>query len=683
MKSGRRLSTGFLGILAVLLLTGAAVACGEDATPTARSTQAAPTTDVGAITDALRDVVRQELSGAAPAVTAEEIQQMVETAVGAIPSGLTAEQILTIVQTAVPEGSSAEEIQAMVTAAVTAAAAGQLTAEQVQEMVQAAASGQLTAEEVQSIVMAALPTPIATPRPTPTPGFSTASTERLVLVVDRDLRDSNVPWLTVGAALSIRPMNEGLIVMDRFDGTFLPNLATDWVMRPDGLAWTVKFKEDVPFQAGWGEFTAQDVVHAWVMATSEDSATSNARLLREAIEKEEDFEIVNDHELVFNFIQLQPDWPLTMSELEEDFLITSKKQFDAVGQDGMLKRPSGTGPFRQVDRKLDEFAVYERVENHWRQTPEFRELLIRQVDENATKLAMLLTEEAHIASLPRELQEEALNRGMVRMRGSVPRGTAWHFIMGGLYFVTPDKLDLSEPATDIRVREALSRAIDRQEIIDTIFAGRATLATHEVFQPSLSGWDPEWPERFEQMNGFDPARARELLAEAGYSDGDVKMEIYDFPYGGSPELNQINQAIAQYWNNIGVSTTLISVDYATIRPEFRAKEIPGKALGFPPYGRYEPHALMSLVHQSEGGFVQYEDQVLEDLFTELNETLDADARNDIQRQIGEQLLVQYAVLPLVFTFFEGMYNPDVIAEYLVPGNQTGGFTNLEYVKAAN
>ena len=673
----------FLVLIPLLLVLMIAVACGDDATPVPEATQAVPTLDVAAIQAAVREAVRAEASGAAPAVSAEQIQEMVQAAVGGISTGLTADEILTIVKSAVPEGASVEEIQALVETAVTAAAAEQLTAEEVQSMVQAAAAGQLTAEEVQSIVKAAIPptaTPLATPRPTPTPGFFTSGTQRLVLVVDRDLRDGNLPWRTVGAALSIRPMNEGLIVVDRFDGTFIPNLATKWVMRPDGKQWTISLKKDVAFQNGWGEFTARDVIHAWERVVSEDGLTSNKSLIIKAIAGEDSFTIANDHELVINFQILQPDWPVIMSELEEDFLITSKTQFDLLGTQGMEKAPAGTGPFRQTDRALDEFATYERVENHWRQTPEFRELLIRQVDENATKLAMLLTEEAHIASLPRELQEEALNRGMVRMKGSVPRGTAWHYIMGGLYSLTPDKYDPDLPVTNIKVREALSRAIDRQEIVDTIFAGRATLATHEVFQPSLAGWDPEWPERFEQLNGYDPARARELLAEAGYADG-FDLDIYDFPYGGSPELNQINQALAQYWNAIGVNTKLISVDYPTIRPDFMGKEIPGKSLGFPPYGRYEPYVLMELVHKSDGPFVQYEDAVLDGLFDDLNDTLDADKRDDLQRQIGEQLLVSYAVLPLVFTFFEGMYNPEVITEYVVPGNQTGGFTNLEYVKA--
>ena len=522
--------------------------------------------------------------------------------------------------------------------------------------------------------------PIPTPRPMPTPEFFTSSVKRLVVAVDRDLRDGNVPWRVVGSALSIRPMNEGLIVMDRFYGTFIPNLATDWVMSADGMAWTVSLQEDVPFQHGWGEFTARDVIHAWERAISEESVTSNKSLLQQAIQSTGDFEIVSDHQLVFNFLNLQPDWPVIMSELEEDFLITSKTQFDSIGTEGMEKAPAGTGPFRQLDRKLDEFALYERVENHWRQTPEFRELLIPQVEENATKLAMLLTEEAHIASLPRDLQEQALNRGLVRMQGSVPRGTAWHFILGGLYFQTPDKLDLTVPATDIRVREALNRAIDRQEIIDAIFAGRATLATHEVFQPSLAGWDPGWPDRFGDMYGYDPEKAKQLLADAGYDDG-FDLDIYDFLYGGSPELNQINAAIAQYWNAIGVNTKLISVDYPTIRPDFMGKNLHGKALGFPPYGRYEPYVLMELVHKSDGPFVQYEDAVLDGLFDELAATLDADERDDIQRRMGEQLLVQYAVLPLVFTFFEGIINPEVVAEYVVPGNQRGGFTNIEYIKA--
>ena len=72
----------------------------------------------------------------------------------------------------------------------------------------------------------------------------------------------------------------------------------------------------------------------------------------------------------------------------------------------------GTGPFEFVERKVGSHVLYKRVENHWRQTPEYKELEFRWVPEGVTRLATLLTEEVHISDVDRALQRDALAKGM-------------------------------------------------------------------------------------------------------------------------------------------------------------------------------------------------------------------------------------------------------------------------------
>jgi ABC-type transport system substrate-binding protein len=152
-------------------------------------------------------------------------------------------------------------------------------------------------------------------------------------------------------------------------------------------------------------------------------------------------------------------------------------------------------------------------------TPEFRELEIRFVREDATRLAMLLAGEAHIVELPRVLQKDALARGMKVTPSSLPSFQAV-FLLGGLYFATPDKLDSkTTPWVDRRVREALNRAVNRKEIVDSIFQGRAELLRVFGYHPTLPGWNPEWEKRFDEMYGFDPVKAKVLLNQAGYPQG--------------------------------------------------------------------------------------------------------------------------------------------------------------------
>ena len=94
---------------------------------------------------------------------------------------------------------------------------------------------------------------------------------------------------------------------------------------------------------------------------------------------------------------------------------------------------------------------------------------------------------------------------------------AWS--MGGLYLATPGSLDAQTPWADLRVRQAMNRAIDREVLNTELFNGRGEFMPVLGFHPSLAGWDSEWVKGFPEMYGYNPELARELLAEAGYPDG--------------------------------------------------------------------------------------------------------------------------------------------------------------------
>ena len=209
----------------LLLLLVLAVACAEEATPAP-----APTLDISAIKAALQEVV----GAAQPAVSAEEIGSMVETAVAGIaPSGVSAEEIQALVQAAVaaavPEGATAEEIRNMVETAVAAASTPGVTKEEVASLVskavtEAAGAQPLTKKEIEAIVMAAqlpTPTPAATPTPQPTPTpFVEPKVDRLIIATAPPLHETNIPWRSSAVLFGTRPMYESLIDTDRFTGVF-------------------------------------------------------------------------------------------------------------------------------------------------------------------------------------------------------------------------------------------------------------------------------------------------------------------------------------------------------------------------------------------------------------------------------------------------------------------------------
>ena len=95
-----------------------------------------------------------------------------------------------------------------------------------------------------------------------------------------------------------------------------------------------------------------------------------------------------------------------------DLRIVSKAQWDKEGLEGFDKRPAGTGSYRYVGRQAGLSIAYERIDNHWSgEKPDFKELEFRHGPRGGDALALLLSGEAHIADLPRELQKDAIKPG--------------------------------------------------------------------------------------------------------------------------------------------------------------------------------------------------------------------------------------------------------------------------------
>ena len=118
---------------------------------------------------------------------------------------------------------------------------------------------------------------------------------------------------------------------------------------------------------------------------------------------------------------------------------------------------------------------------------------------------------------------------------------------GGQYYMPGDpKFESNVPWTNKKVRQALNMAVNRQEILGTIFAGKGTLAYVSGWLPISEGWNPEWEKRFEQQYGYNPTRAKELLKEAGYPSG-MKLKLLAFTNPGESEGPQVADALGIYF----------------------------------------------------------------------------------------------------------------------------------------
>ena len=525
-----------------------------------------------------------------------------------------------------------------------------------------------------------------------------AKRERLRIAVAPLGWDTNFTWLqSRSGQLDKRPALEYLVGIDRRTGAYIPELAEKWERLPDAKTWTITLRKGVKFHENWGEFTARDVQHSVFLMTQPESFQTDGPIWRtlmgigkadtvEEVAKKvkAGVEIVDPHTVVFRLKQAAPELVENLSA-NADLGIESKARWDAGGKELYGQKVVGTGPFEFVERKIGSHVLYKRVENHWRKTPEFQELEFRWVSEGVTRLATLLAEEVHISDVDRVLQKDAVAKGMRVVTSGLPAMQhQWHF--GGLYFATPDKLDPKVPFVDKRVRQAMNMAINRNVIAQRLLSGRVQPHRITGYHPKLDSaiwpgiWNADWDKRFDELYGYNPARAKALLKEAGHEKG-FEFTIYLYTLPGLPEVVDIGQAIALDFQTVGLRPKLVEVDFPRVRAQYRTKAIHGALFPL----RHGLRALDTnrLVYRSKDSIVNaYENVAVDHRLEELGRVVEPAERARLLREVGDIRFNEFSDIPLFWLFAEATINPKVVAEYVFPGTVTGYYTHLEYVKLA-
>ena len=545
------------------------------------------------------------------------------------------------------------------------------------------------------------PTPTATPRPVPTatptarPMPTATPTTPAPAPID-DLRiaftvpvhETHLFWR--GAArpvnMQVRPFADPLLATDRDTGEIIPGIASSWEFNADADRWTFNLRDDVPFHSGWGNLSSKDVPHSLSFVIREDSLASDAGLWRELIGGTDadiaaNVETPNANTVIFNLSRAHLGMDVVAANIDGNLYIHSKDQWDAEGLSGYEAMPAGTGSWQFAEQQLGVFISYEATTNHWRKTPGFKTLKFFWVREAATRLAMLLTGEVDISEVDRSLYAPATSRGM-DIVGSARPAMFVHFWFGGVYSPDAPNYDPSVPYLDVRVREAVNRAVNRDEFMEVLFGTRGEVAAVEIAHSSLQGWDDRFTDTFEENYGYDPARARQLLADAGYPDG-FDTEVVLTQLSGAPEMTDGAEVLVGYLQEIGINATLREIEFSKLRQDFRDKTlhnmiIPQNAPPLPPLV-----TMRVLNYSGDSGIVHtFENPDIDSKYETAAASVDVDEITRLIREMNEIKFDQYATIPLAWLPFQLVVNPDVVGEYVFPGNITGNFTHTEYIVPA-
>ena len=551
----------------------------------------------------------------------------------------------------------------------------------------------------------------AVPEPTAMPAGATANA-RLHLAVTPIPQDTYLPWLaSTSGHLVFRPMWENLTTIDPKTGvsTIYPQLATEWEINADATQYTFHLREGVPFHFGHGEFTVDDFIFTVDQQVSDPIAGCKAPMrslmgtetMSEMVASGA-MEVIDPYTFTMNLPKAQVDvasWWFSIQQVGCGN-IRSKAQHDIEGDAMFETGPAGTGAYQFVDRQLKEYTEYEAVPyEHWRVNPEFAQLRITTAPEDLTRLAMLLTGEANMVDVPKVLHQQAIDDGMEVFESPLPT-VGLTIIPNGQYYVSevnwnPDAEPWAAPGeTGNLVREAMNRAINREQIVNELFKGRGEPMYNTIFHDSLEGWNPRWAEEFDEKYGYDPERAKQLLDEAGFPGDNgqnrFSLEVYQSSLPGLPETIEVAQTVAQSFQDIGIDAKLVEVEFARALDAFRDRHdahfilpvrqtirpINANARIYYYTGPTDPDLGIPT-----GGVIYMEHPLYDAAYEALLEETDPAERHRITQEMGDHIFDTYRSIPIVNLRATLVVNPEEVGEYKF-GSLTGVFGHLEYAKTA-
>ena len=335
-------------------------------------------------------------------------------------------------------------------------------------------------------------------------------------------------------------------------GNNTPSLAESWTASRDGLVYEFVIRRGVKFHNG-EPVTAEDVRFSF-----ERYRGASAKLLKDRVRE---VQVVDPGRVR---IHLKEPWPDFMTFYGTSATgaawIVPKSYVEKVGDDGFKKAHIGAGPYRVVSFTPGVELVMEAFEGYWRKTPHVKRLVFKSMAEETTRAAALKKGDVDISYLLSGPVAEDIKRTPgLRLVAAYPPGVFW------LDF--PEQFDPKSPWHDRRVRLAASHAIDRQALneAETLGFSRPTW--------SLLHRNLEFARVFEPV-AYDPARARQLLAEAGYPKGFDAGDFYPFP-----PFNSLGEATAGYLQAVGIRTRIRTMERATFLTEWREHRLKGVILG--------------------------------------------------------------------------------------------------------
>jgi peptide/nickel transport system substrate-binding protein len=422
-------------------------------------------------------------------------------------------------------------------------------------------------------------------------------------------------------------------------GKIVPGLATGMPERPSNLVYVFKLRNNVRFHNG-KPFTADDVLWTFDRLLGKIPGLQSTQASRfvgiiASVEK------VDPSTVRFTLKKPSPDFLVLMGGdkymgiMQKDSELADPKEY---GQSIVV----GTGPFKFKEWKKGSHLTLVRNDDYWGPPALVDQVVYRAIPEASTRMVAMRAGEIDVLLAPtlKDVRQYQNDRNFKVL--TADGGNMKLFIFN----------TARAPFNDLRVRQAMAYAVNREEIVEAIYYGYASVA-HDLLPPWNAAHDPS-----RKYYPYDPERAKKLLAEAGY--GPAKPLEFEIVTSDATEFVDLSTLIQAQLQRVGVRAKVLSVDKSaytaktfpqrgTVNPNFQAS-VYRLIFGFPTsdYGwrSYHPKSALDLTGYNQAGGAH--NPAVPPLLEEAAETLDVQAQRRLYGQLADLINADMPMLRIAF-----------------------------------
>lgn len=491
-----------------------------------------------------------------------------------------------------------------------------------------------------------------------TPAFAAGSRPAvnhatLIVALDKEIQSLDAQVTTSGDSQRYAMQIYDTLYGFDAEGKVVPRMAHDYRISNEGRTYTFHLRDGITFHDG-SPFTSQDVKFS-IERIIDPATKSTRRLYFEPFIKR--IETPDPGTVV---IHLNKADGVFLNKIAGFlFIVPARYTASLPSPEAFASAPVGSGPYRVREHRIGQFLELERFDGFYGARPAIQRLVLRYVPDPSSRVNAILTGEVDIATLIPLADVERLRRQKGLKVITNPVAAPMHV---RLYSNRPDS-----PLAKREVRLALNHALDVPAIIQGVFHGVGEPMGTFISRHFPYGADPSIP-----LYGYDPQKAKALLAEAGYPNGfDTTLnDVVGYP-------KEFAEAIVAYWAQVGVRARINRLDFAAWTRLNNTHQTGPMTTSQFTNAIYDPIHPVAGSFSRDGTWSDYEHPQVEALLRQLDTATGAAQRGALFRQIG-RILHEDAAAVLVTELFNVFVTKDAIDWQVQQGSGFLNFRNVEW-----